>query len=696
MSATKKAPTYDRVREEIERHGGSAVKQDKSALTAWKEAMGADFDHRATSLLVEEQAFESALDAHVAEMRGRDGSPAPKSSRSQRKSRLRRIRRLALPLAEADGEKWDTLPGAIRSCRIRMGLTQNAMCKRWGAAFVSWEREKATPISKATPRLEEFAKAAGVSPEVLTGFVVPARRRNQNKTQGKAAERYSLENSGYLFPGSARDPNNNRAPKVPLPDDCPLKKEMEDFIEYKTADQPPRNLARSTNGGWTFNASGECSSKDINASRLNLFFGFVHNILGVPLEKLTLAMAGDYVLLRKYDDFLKRRGSRQGAGRTMPDICLGFIRPKSDRGRGNAEGFVRQQRWIYGPRIYGDGGYLECGPVRSLYAETFGFPDDGRSGRDVLLAMMCARHDMDDVDKLRESLGDDDRTIFRDWCDYNFEKILDFQRNFERNATKEVGSKELVDQIVNASPERRERPIRVARDLILHILSERDRYAAGRATDTHDYDLALVAFLASIPLREFTLRNLRIHPDLVDPVSRENLPANYTPSFLFVEGGYLLSEHRDYFKNRDGLKKRDILYFRMPVADWSVPFLRDYIDNVRPKMRAAQAGSPYLFPPLSRDRTEPAHRGTLAGRIREHTTRLFGVTMGVHWFRHLVATDILATHPEALHFVADVLQDDLETVRALYDASRPADAGRFAHRHQETVMGQLFTADSWS
>jgi hypothetical protein len=66
-----------------------------------------------------------------------------------------------------------------------------------------------------------------------------------------------------------------------------------------------------------------------------------------------------------------------------------------------------------------------------------------------------------------------------------------------------------------------------------------------------------------------------------------------------------------------------------------------------------------------------------------------GEPMRYHWIRHLVATDLLATSPEALAFVAHVLNISLEMVRRTYDRSKPADAMRFAGRHQAAVMDEL-------
>jgi hypothetical protein len=66
-----------------------------------------------------------------------------------------------------------------------------------------------------------------------------------------------------------------------------------------------------------------------------------------------------------------------------------------------------------------------------------------------------------------------------------------------------------------------------------------------------------------------------------------------------------------------------------------------------------------------------------------------GEPMRYHWVRHPVATDLLATSPEALAFVAHVLNISLEMVRRTYDRLKLSVAMRFAGRHQGAEMGGL-------
>lgn len=686
MTATP--PSFERVREEIARRNEGTKARDLSALSKIKDELGADFDHRAEVFFRDEDAFASVVEAHVAGMTTRAGGPASAASKSQRRSGLRRVRAIAHELADAGDAGWDTLARAIMSCRRRLGLSRRQMVIQYAARLRDYELGKHVPRDSAVPILESLAKDAGVDPSVLTQHVTCQRIQSSDQICRSTAENYGLMSLGWKLPILESSYTRDGQRKTALPDTCPLKRDLRDFYDYKTAAMPPAGLRRHKFGRWRKNPDGTYESAKIYAHVLSSFFGFLHTKLGVPVDEMTLPMVADTILLTEYDRFLRGRGN---SGLSEFSIILAQIMVRAST---HAPGFVRQQRHRFGPAIYGDMGYLRLHSVRAAYARVFSGCAEEVNARNVADALVCAIHDSDHVAAIPE--GVHDRMRHEAWCDWHGRTLDDWasaltsddHEDDEDDENDQARSLRRVQALIAEKTDGR--PLNVIKILLDGLEERRSCYPDGhKDAQKIDYIMAVIAFeIGCLPLRTWTLRRVRVHPALVHEDARALLPSNVTPSlFPSDDGGFTYCEHRGYFKNRQALARRNVQYVRMHMASWAVPYLRRYLRNVRPNIQGAQRGNPYLFPGNSRDK--PLAPGNIPDRIARYTGDIFGWRMRVHWMRHLVATDILTTHPDALHFVAEMLQDDLETVRKIYDHTRMEDVGAYAHRHQEDVMGSL-------
>ena len=698
---------YRDVAEAIATDTPSTLGRDRAALGHWMTAHGYGDADDAAALVVPDHVFETAVAQLKSTLTGRNGEPANRAVRNQRVAGLRAVRRIALQLHGEGVEAQTTLKGAIYACRRALGISQHKMAKQYGSAFHRYEIGLSIPQERQRPRLESLARDAGKPADFITRHMpTPPQRKGEKAVR---LPTYSLSAQGWLLPGVERP----TSAAVPLPEGV-FRTQLMDWIAYKTAATPPRGLRRATDSRWTENSAGINTSQKQQLQRIDGFVGWLVQELGVPLDRLRLPMLGDAVLAEAFAVFLHTRESYEAA-RIWMRVARGFMLgvPRTQPKLGVA-GYVRQQRRQFFSDIAGDGtgdaeGYLAIPCVRALYARDIGFPDRGQNAADVLAEVYCAEHDLDDL----ENVGA--RALWETWCESNEARVLRFS---EQQTPRKRGSRtpqQKVDALIAATPERRERPIRVLYDLLDGIGQDIARYQQAAGTQKRVLELecnrTLAAFAGGLPLREMTARHVKLHPELMTEEGRRHLPNDYQWNLWKVDDGrYWYAADADIFKTREAMKRQNVVDYKVEVSDWVTPFLDRYFEVVRGQTVGARAGSPYMWCALANPYQYSAEqlrqpvsdrclgermqglmkRYLLAGAaVPERAVTPLGESMRYHWVRHLVATDLLATSPEALAFVAHVLNISLEMVRRTYDRSKPADAVRFAGRHQDAVMGQL-------
>jgi hypothetical protein len=688
----------------------STLGRDRAALHHWMTAYGYGDEDEADALVVPDHVFETAVEQLKTGLTGRNGEPANRAVRNQRVAGLRRVRRIALQLYGEGAEAQTTLKGAIYACRRALGISQYKMSKRYGSAFHRYELGLSIPQERQRSRLERLARDAGKPSDFVTRHMPTPPHLKAEKAVRLPT--YSLSAQGWVLPGI-------EAPKTqaaPLPAGV-FRTQLVDWIAYKTAATPPRGLRRATHSRWTENGAGINKSQQQQLQRIDGFVGWLVQELGVPLERLRLPMLGDAVLAEAYAAFLHARESYQAAQiwmRVARSFMLGVPQTQPKLG---VAGYVRQQRRQFYGDVAGSGagdaeGYLAIPGVRALYVRDIGFPDRQQTAAEVLAEVYCAEHDLDDL----ENVGS--KALWDTWCESNEARVLRFS---EQQPLRKRGSRtpqQKVDALIAATPERRERPIRVLYDLLDGIGQDIERYAQSAGTQKRVLELecnrTLAAFAGGLPLREMTARHVKLHPDLMTEEGRAHLPTGYQWNLWKAEDGrYWYSADADMFKTREAMKRQNVFDYTVQLPDWVTPFLDRYFERMRGQTIGARAGSPYMWCALvnphhasAEQLRRPVSERCLGERMQglmkryllsgatvpETAVTPLGESMRYHWVRHLVATDLLATSPEALAFVAHVLNISLEMVRRTYDRSKPADAVRFAGRHQDAVMGGLSRA----
>lgn len=117
--------------------------------------------------------------------------------------------------------------------------------------------------------------------------------------------------------------------------------------------------------------------------------------------------------------------------------------------------------------------------------------------------------------------------------------------------------------------------------------------------------------------------------------------------------------------------------YEVTLGDFVTPYIDHYVNNVRPKLYGATLGSPFVF--CSENKFSPYGRGPVGEQYLQHlirrvTERHWGVDVGPHAWRHIVATQILKTDPRNIAGAAAVLNDAESTIRRHYGHLMPNDA----------------------
>jgi len=441
---------------------------------------------------------------------------------------------------------------------------------------------------------------------------------------------------------------------------------------------------------------------------MNQYFGWLYNVLGVPFERLSLLCLADPVLLEAFAAFCRERQAPTRAkyvAQIASTLVIGTSRKFATHGIG---GFLRQQARTYYPILTADDGMLADPAIRRLYCRDLSIRDCGQSPRELIEEILLQQTGAMNLDEVAEERGRRvrERDLFETWCEHAWGRLNRLASTPVSDAERPAGYPsplERVNAVIDATPERRRRPITVIREILDGLKADIFKMPRGNQQRIErECDYLTVAFAAAVPVREETARHVRLHPDLLPRHAVEKLPANYEPSLIKCENGsYWYREHRQYFKTRKAMKKNT---YEIPVPSWMTPILDYYIWHVRPQTHGGQAGSPYLHVRVrrggssTRDFCAPVKSGLLAVRMAKTTQRYvvgadleggespLGEGLRYHWVRHLVATDLLRAYPGALNHVAHVLNDRLETVTAAYDGTVPADGYRFADECQAPIM----------
>lgn len=196
---------------------------------------------------------------------------------------------------------------------------------------------------------------------------------------------------------------------------------------------------------------------------------------------------------------------------------------------------------------------------------------------------------------------------------------------------------------------------------------EKDAAAAppGSVTEARlRRDALLLAMFVSNPLRSRTMRALTWSPD-----GTGTLHGNSA-------SGWRLQLQEHHQKSGKGV-------YDVRLAPWVAPRLEAYLEEYRNTILGDKT-SPYLFV-ATRDSIQWIGLGA---HLRKITRKYIKASpgFGPHAIRHLVATNWLATHPNDFPTVAQLLNDELDTVIKNYTHLKRDSS---FHRYEEHIGGLL-------
>jgi hypothetical protein len=242
---------------------------------------------------------------------------------------------------------------------------------------------------------------------------------------------------------------------------------------------------------------------------------------------------------------------------------------------------------------------------------------------------------------------------FQTWCRQEYKAYWDFVASLElRDAQVRFAQVRRSQAKIDAILETRQ-PITALFDL---IDAHKARGKSGnflrpdRDVSHHASTFFLAAITAS-PLRLLTWSALKLGKHV-----------------FRKDGRWHLRIERALFKNRKYMKSA---YYEVSLPHWVTEYYDTYVENIRPKMLGAVAGSPYLFVRCEPSRFKhldagPVPVGSLRTRLCHITKMHWGACVGPHSWRHIIATAILKDDAAAVTRAAHVLNDAPETIEKSY------------------------------
>lgn len=255
--------------------------------------------------------------------------------------------------------------------------------------------------------------------------------------------------------------------------------------------------------------------------------------------------------------------------------------------------------------------------------------------------------------KLPESVRPQTDEAWQDMCEKSHKLLRDYMRS--ANDLSRDPEEPIADLL--AQPD----PLRPIQEVIRRIEADAAEATPGSLTEArHKRNALLFALLLSNPFRLRTMMSLTWLPN-----GQGTLKGS-------PEQGWRLQLQAHHFKNGKTLKGGT---YEVKVASWVKPLLDDYILEFRERLLRGNT-SPYLF---------VAHKDgrlwtSLNKEVLKLTRRYLPGSPGFspHAMRHLVATSWLRAHPDDFLTVAELLNDNLNTVLVNYAHLRRDDSfGRY-------------------
>ena len=241
----------------------------------------------------------------------------------------------------------------------------------------------------------------------------------------------------------------------------------------------------------------------------------------------------------------------------------------------------------------------------------------------------------------------------REWLEEQFTKLRSESNKIGKRATKKRSLDRDLDEILKW-----ERPGDVYFKLLDQLKQEAFLIRNNRLLDQarHWQDIMLITALFAIPLRCINWSAMRIDKHF----RWENEGQDNEKLIITVK--------KEEFKNSPWL----INDYVVEVSPIFLPYFKAYLKYWRPILPGTKAGSQFFFPATlchHKCKNEKSHemlQSTLSDRVRLITKRILKKSLGVHWIRHVAATDYLIANPDKYEHVATILNDSLNTVLNTY------------------------------
>lgn len=255
--------------------------------------------------------------------------------------------------------------------------------------------------------------------------------------------------------------------------------------------------------------------------------------------------------------------------------------------------------------------------------------------------------------KLPESVRPKTDEDWQDMCEKSHKLLRDYMRSANELSRD---PEEPIADLLSLSD-----PLAPIKQAIRRIEADAAEATPGGVTEArHKRNALLLALLLSNPLRLRTMMSLTWLPN-----GQGTLKGS-------PEQGWRLQLQAHHFKNGKTLKGGT---YEVKVASWVKPLLDDYILEFRERLLWGNT-SPYLFIAHKDGRLWTGLNKAVLKLTRRYLPGSPGFSP--HAMRHLVATSWLRAHPDDFLTVAELLNDNLNTVLANYAHLRRDDSfGRY-------------------